>query len=313
MAILIVSEGWNPQGWADMFRRFAPDREIRIWPDTGDRNGIEYAVLWMHPPGSLTGLPNLKALFSLGAGVDHIMRYPDLPNVPVIRVANSDLTNRMSEYVLLHVLLHHRQMLDYGRLQARGRWHHLDQPAACDVRVGVMGLGALGGDAAAKLLMMGFQVAGWSRTPKTVVGVDTFSGNEGLQTFLGRTDILVCLLPLTPETRGLIGASIFKSLARDGVLGGPVFINAARGSIHVESDIVACLNDGTLKAASLDVFEAEPLPADSPLWSHPNVVITPHAAADSEPEPTVRHILRQIDKMEVGHPVGGMVDRSRGY
>jgi len=229
-------------------------------------------------------------------------------------VVDEDLTNRMSEYVVLHCLMHLRQQRLYDRLQAERRWwDDRHQPAARDVRVGIMGLGVLGQDAATKLRVMGFDVAGWSRSPRSVEGVATFSGSEGLDAFLARTDILVCLLPLTDDTRGILNASLLGRLARDGRLGGPVLINAGRGGLQVEADILRALDEGTLKAAILDVFEREPLDPASPLWTHGGVTVTPHNAAMSAPDAVGAAVAEGISRMESGLPLRHRVDRSRGY
>jgi glyoxylate/hydroxypyruvate reductase A len=252
-------------------------------------------------------------IFSLGAGVDHLMRYPDLPEVPIVRVAQEDLTDRMSEYVVLQSLMHLRDQRRYDTQQRDRVWSSdAFAPKASDVRVGMLGFGVLGQDAARKLRAMGFDVAGWSRTRKEVEGFRVYAGDE-LDAFLARTDILVCLLPLTPDTHGILNAELFAKLARDGRLGGPVLINAGRGGLQVETDILASLDDGTLRAATLDVFETEPLPADSPLWSHPRVTVTPHNAAVSEPEATARYIVDQIRRFERGEPLQNVVDPARGY
>jgi glyoxylate/hydroxypyruvate reductase A len=176
-----------------------------------------------------------------------------------------------------------------------------------------MGLGVLGLDAARKLAAMGFDVAGWSRGPKTVDGLLAFAGAEGLDAFLARTDILVCLLPLTDETRGILDASFLRRLARDGRLGGPILVNAGRGGLQVEADILRCLEDGSLRAATLDVFEREPLPEDSPLWTHPAVTVTPHNASMSAPDAVGLQVAQGIRDMEAGLPLRHRVDRSRGY
>ena len=202
-----------------------------------------------------------------------------------MRVVDEDLTNRMSEYVVLHCLMHLRAQRRHDEQQRRKIWFDdRFQPGAHEVRVGIMGLGVLGQDAARKLRAIGFDVAGWSRSPREIEGMPTFSGEAGLAPFLARTDILVCLLPLTQATRGILGRALFERLARDGRLGGPILVNAGRGGLQVEADILAALDDGTLKAATLDVFEMEPLPPESPLWSHPAVTVTPHNAAMSNPE-----------------------------
>lgn len=311
---LLVALTWDPKPWVDRFSKVLPDRDIVVLGQDFDKARVEYVATWGPKPGSLSGLPNLRALFSLGAGVDHLMGYPDLPDVPIVRVAQDDLTHRMSEYVVMHCLMHLRDQHRFEADQRAKRWMpEIAPPAAGDVRVGIMGFGVLGQDAAHKLKAMGFDVAGWSRTQKTVAGFETYAGEDGLSAFLARTDILVSLIPLTPDTRGILNRSLFEKLARDGKLGGPILINAGRGKLQVEADILACLDDNTLRAATLDVFEVEPLPQDSPLWTHPRVTISPHNAATSEPEATARYIADQIRRHEAGHPFENLVDRTRGY
>jgi glyoxylate/hydroxypyruvate reductase len=230
-----------------------------------------------------------------------------------VRFVDPDLTGRMVEYVALHVLYHHRRMCEFRELQARKVWKYVPEPAAHEVRVGVMGLGVLGTDAARKLKVMGFDVAGWSRSRKDVEGIETFSGEDGLDTFLKHTDILVSLLPLTDETRGLLDKRLFAKLARDGRLGGPILVNAGRGGLQVEADILASLDDGTLKAATLDVFETEPLPAESRLWMHPAVTVTPHNAAASEANAISAYVADQIRRFEAGEPLANVIRRELGY
>jgi glyoxylate/hydroxypyruvate reductase A len=314
MAIAFVIHGWRAELWKSAMGKLSPKRDLRLYPDgLGERTDIRYALAWKPTPGVLATFPNLRVVFSLGAGVDHILRDPSLPEIPVVRVADPDLTMRMSEYVVQHVLMHHRQQRRLDALQAEAAWDQLVQWPASAVRVGVMGLGVLGADAACKLKMMGFQVAGWSRSRKEVDGVACYAGDAELGPFLARTDILVSLLPLTSATRGLIDRKLIGQLAKDGPLGGPVVINAGRGEQQVESDIIAALAAGELAAATLDVFETEPLPSDSPLWRHPKVTVTPHMAADSDPETICRYVLGQIDRIERGLPPENIVDRARGY
>jgi glyoxylate/hydroxypyruvate reductase A len=273
-----------------------------------------YAAAWKQPPGSLAALPGLKVIFSLGAGIDHLARDPELPDRPIVRVVDPDLTARMSEYVVLHCLAHLRGTRYYEAQQRARNWDDArDEPAASDVRVGIMGLGVLGADAARKLAIMGFQVAGWSRTPKRLDDVSSFAGEAELGGFLARTDILVSLLPLTKDTRGLLDRRIFAGLARDGRIGGPVFINAGRGGTQNEADILACLDDGTLAAVTLDVFETEPLPQDSPFWTHPRVTLTPHNAATSDPDAVAAFVAAQIRRFEAGEPIRNTVDLRAGY
>jgi len=311
---LLVAVTWQTQPWVERFKRLLPDRDIVVLGEDFDRSAVRYVATWGPKPGSLSGLPNLEALFSLGAGVDHLMSYPDLPDVPIVRVAQDDLTHRMSEYMVLHCLMYLRDQRRFDEDQKAKRWKpDRAPPIAGEVRVGIMGFGVLGQDSARKLKVMGFEVAGWSRTPKDVEGFQVHAGEEGLTPFLNRTDILIALMPLTPDTQGMLNRSLFEKLARDGRLGGPILINAGRGKLQVEADILACLDDGTLRAATLDVFETEPLPEDSPLWTHPRVTVTPHNSATSEPEATARYIAQQIRRHEAGEPFENVVDKQRGY
>jgi glyoxylate/hydroxypyruvate reductase len=311
---LLVALTWNPKPWVERFKVHLPGRDIAVLDEDFNRSSVRYVATWGPKPGSLSGLPALEAIFSLGAGVDHLMGYPNLPDVPIVRVSQDDLTHRMSEYVVMHCLMHLRDQRLYDAAQRAKRWEpDRSPPIASEVRVGIMGFGVLGQDAARKLKVMGFDVAGWSRSPKEIDGHRVFSGPDGLADFLARTDILVSLLPLTPDTRGILNRRLFEKLAGDGRLGGPILINVGRGGSQVETDILACLDDGTLKAATLDVFEIEPLPQDSPLWAHPRITITPHNSAVSDPEMTARYIAGQILRHEAGEAFQNVVDRKRGY
>lgn len=314
MTFLIAMGSGDPDPWVRQFAELLPDHQIAKLGDAVDMASVEYAMTWYHPVGSLARFPNLKAIFSMGAGVDHMFRDPDLPSVPMARVVDPDLTNRMSEYIVLHALSIMRQARRY-REQQQGRiWLDDDwQPAASDVRIGVMGMGVLGLDAARKLKIMGFQVAGWSKTPKRLDGIETFTDHEDVQAFLARTDILVSLLPLTDETRGLINMRLLKGLARDGRVPAPSLINAGRGGLQIETDILACLDDGTLYEAVLDVFQTEPLPDASALWKHPRVTITPHNASVSDPLAVGRAIAEQVRRVERGEPLINTVSKARGY
>jgi glyoxylate/hydroxypyruvate reductase len=314
MTILVAINDWDPLPWLARMRELLPGREI-VTPETiGDRAAIRYALSWRHSAGALAALPNLEAIFSLGAGVDHVFRDPHLPAVPIVRVVDAALRDRMSEWVVLHALIHLRHQRMYDWQQDQQIWEEdVDQPAACEVRVGVMGLGVLGEDAARKLATIGFEVAGWSRGPRDIPGIACFHGAAGLDAMLARTDILVALLPLTPETREILNASLFGKLAPDGRLGGSILLNAGRGGLQSEADILSALDSGVLKAASLDVFEIEPLPRDSPLWRHPRVTISPHNAAISTPAAITRYIADQILAYERGEKLRNIVDRARGY
>jgi glyoxylate/hydroxypyruvate reductase len=214
---------------------------------------------------------------------------------------------------VLHVLMHHRQEPYLRACQREKRWEPRSQWAANAISVGVMGLGTLGADAADALRRVGFRVSGWSRNPRQIDGIDCYHGKAQLDTFLQRTDILVCLLPLTPDTRHILNRELFARLNRHSPIGAPVLINAGRGGLQNEVDILQCLDDGTLGAASLDVFADEPLPPDSRFWTHPNVVLTPHNAADTDPDEISKYVARQIDRFEASGALENVVDPARGY
>src|SRR6266404_79172 len=232
-AILLAITGLDPQPWEERLRALAPRRDIRLWPQRlGDPADVAYACTWNAPRGLFARLPRLEAIFSLGAGVDHILADPDLPDVPVVRIVDPDLTMRMTEYVVLHVLAYHRRQRLYD-IQRRERvWHEHAQSPASAVAVGVMGLGALGAAAAAALVNLGFRVAGWSRTPKTLAGIECFHGETGLEAFLRRTEILVCLLPATPATQGILDLKLLRKLKRDGAAGGKPAVAASQNHRH---------------------------------------------------------------------------------
>jgi len=312
--ILLAIIGWDPKGWEGRFRALAPQHGIHAWPDAvGDPAKIDYACVWSPPQGLLAGYPKLKAIFSLGAGADDLLTDPKLPDVPVVRIVDSDLTMRMTEYVVLHVLMHHRRQRLYDTQQRERLWREHAQPAASEVAVGIMGMGALGSSAAWVLHRLGFKMAGWSRTPKTVPGIETFHGPDGLEPFLRRTEILVCLLPATTETRGILNLDTFRKLRRSGGLGGAYLINAGRGTLQVDADILAALEENSLAGATLDVFPAEPLSVASPLWDHPKVTVTPHNAAQAVPQALIMNVLRQIDRVEFGIDLENVVNRNVGY
>jgi len=222
---------------------------------------------------------------------------------------------RMSEYVVWQVLDHHRQGPAYREQQRRGVWREdRDQPAAGDVCVGIMGLGQLGTDAAVKLSALGFRVSGWSRRAKDVPsGIHAHFGRDGLDAFLAEADIIVCLLPLTPETTDILAAPVFGKLKKGGPFGAPILINAGRGMLQNEADILVALERGAISAVTLDVFRTEPLPADSPLWRHPRVTVTPHAAATSSPPHLIPPIIEQMRDYEAGKPLRNVVDRMTQY
>jgi glyoxylate/hydroxypyruvate reductase len=313
-AFLIVTPTWDAETWGKALNKVAPKLDIRLWPNVGNVEDITYAAAWLPPPDELKRFPNLKVIFSLGAGVDAILGDPTLPKgIPIVRVNDDDLTKRMSEYVVQHVLMHHRQQRRIDENQRNKIWDPFPQHAASAMTVGIMGMGVLGGDAAQKLRMIGFNVVGWSRSAKHIGGVKSFAGAAEFDAFLGQTDILVSLLPATADTDGIINRALIIKLSRRGPFGAPILINAGRGRAQVEDDILACLDSGELYAATLDVFRKEPLPAASRLWSHPRVTLTPHMAADSDPETICRYVYAQIERFERGEALVNVVDRLKGY
>lgn len=299
--------------WAASFRKALAPYPVVLRGDDFDPADVRYIFVWKPKADAFEGLTGLEAILSLGAGVDALMQHPSLPDLPVVRFVDEDLSQRMSDYVVAHVTMHHRQYTRFQRDQKARNWTQFYPPAAGETTVGIMGMGVLGQDAVRRLKPLGFSLRSWSRTPKHVEGVECFAGDEGFEPFLTGTDILVNLLPLTPDTAGILNTETFSKLRRGSLEGGPVIINAARGGHQRESDIVAALKDGTLGAASLDVFEVEPLPKDSPLWEIENCYITPHIAAISNEKSGVRYFSRIIEDHHAGKPLINVVDRARGY
>jgi glyoxylate/hydroxypyruvate reductase A len=300
--------------WAQKFRAALGDYPVVRRGDSFDPADVRYIFVWKPAADAFDGLSGLNAVFSLGAGVDALLRHPQLPQgVPLVRFVDTGLSQRMSDYVVAQVTMHHRLYTRYAADKQARRWNQLYPPSAEETTVGIMGLGVLGEDAVRRLLPLGFTLRGWSRSPKALQRIELFTGAEELDAFLSGTDILVNLLPLTPETLGILNYETFKKLRRGKLDGGPVIVNAARGGHQKEADIVKALGDGTLGAASLDVFEVEPLPAASPLWDIPNCYITPHIAAISDPDSGVKYFTRMLADHEAGRPLENVVDRAKGY
>ena len=309
MALLFRSSVDSEARWKPQLGRLMPELEVRVWPEVGDPADIDYALVWRPEPGLLASLPNLKLILSLGAGVDHILCDPLLPHdLPIVRLVDPYMTDAMSEYVVLQVLRLHRQDLDYRAQQEAAVWRELAQKNAAERCVGILGAGALGQDAARKLKRLGFDVALWSRSERAFEGLASYAGAAGLTALLGRSEILVCLLPLTPETEGILNTSTFTLLPK-----GAALINAARGGHLVEEDLLGALASGRLSAAALDVFREEPLPADHPFWRHPRIIVTPHTAAATHPQTAAPIILDNIRRCEENRPLLNRIDPAQGY
>jgi len=310
MAILLSTKAHTMQDWKAALLAVDPSLEIRMFPDAGDPTEIEAAVVWTaHDMMELRRYPNLKLIVSMGAGVDHLLRPPGPPpGIPIARLKDVLLTSAMAEWVLLNVLRFHRQDPEYRVLQQRKEWLELSAPSTAERRIGILGIGELGSASARVLTSLGFPVMGWSRSAKALPGVQTFHGADGLMAMAAQSDILICLLPLTPQTRGVLNAKLLSALPR-----GAYVINGARGGHMVAADMLAALDSGHIAGAALDVFEPEPLPLESPFWSHPKVFLTPHAASITIPSSVAPQVVENIHNMRASRPLINLVDFSLGY
>lgn len=294
--------------WAEIFRDEAPEIEFRLWPEIGDGADVHYLVAWEPPVDLATRLPNLRLLLSTGAGVDQF-DFAALPSgLPVVRMVEPGIVNGMVEYVTHAVLDLHRDMPAYRRAQQQREWRVIQVRPASERRIGVLGLGSLGQSVLDKLGSFGFDCAGWSRSRHEVPGVACHAGARELEGFLARSEILVCLLPLTDETRGLLNSALFAMLPN-----GASLVHVGRGPQLVAADLLRALDEGHLAEAVLDVTDPEPLPRDHALWSHPRVRVTPHIASMTQPQTAARVAIDNLRRFARGEPLVGLVDRQRGY
>ncbi|TVQ36504.1 MAG: glyoxylate/hydroxypyruvate reductase A [Spirochaetaceae bacterium] len=303
---LLLHTTEQPEQWVAALQKELPQARIHR---ASDAPQCDYALVWQPPAGLFGGQPALKAVFSLGAGVDSLLTSDELPEaVPVVRVEDSGMASQMAEYALYAVLDAFREFRCYARQQRSHQWSARPPRERADFAVGVLGLGVLGSYTAQAIGALGFPVYGWSRTPRRVTGVTCLHGSSGLAEVLASARVLVVLLPLTVQTRGLLDA---RRLAR--LPHGAVLVNLARGALVAEADLLRALNEGRLAHAFLDVFSTEPLPPGHPFWDHPGITVTPHVAAQTTVAPAARQIAEKIAKLERGEPVTGVVDRRRGY
>jgi len=303
--VLFACFGVRAEPWLAALSVAAPDFELRAWPDAGDYDEIDYVVVWAQPDGFLRQFPNLRAVLCIGAGVDRILADIDLPDVPIARMRDEGLTQGMVEFVLARVLHYHRLMPAYEAQQRQGVWRQLAAPLARDRTVGVLGLGQLGAACATNLAANGFRVRGWSRARKALPGVQSFDGP--LEAFLAPCEVVVCLLPLTPATRGILNAETLSHLS------GASLINVGRGAHLVEADLIPALDAGHLVNATLDVFAVEPLPAGHPFWSDARITVVPHASALTPPGTAGPTIVANIRRHLAGQDLEDLVDRAAGY
>jgi glyoxylate/hydroxypyruvate reductase A len=308
--LLAVPVSWAGL-WTTPLADMAPDLNVVVHGrDPYDPKTIDYALGFRPEPGLLGSLPNLRAVFSLGAGVDGFLADPNYPkNVPLVRFVDHQLSREMAQYCVMHALIHHRQQRLFDGFQRQKVWRQSIPPRRTeDTRIGILGIGEIGTMVAERLREHDFQMAGWSRTRKTIGGVESYAGHDEMEKFLNRSDILICLLPLTPETRHILNANAFAQLPKDAFV-----INVARGGHLVENDLIAAIDSGHLSGATLDVFETEPLPDTSPLWVHPKITVTPHVAAISDPRVMARNAVEGIARHKAGKPLENVVDLTRGY
>lgn len=308
MVLLFHSEVDDPSEWSAELKKLLPSLEVRVYPEIGEAADIDIALVWKLPSGVLKSLPNLRLMISLGAGTDHLLSQPDLPDVPIVRLVDAHMSAAMTEYVLLQVLRFHRDDPLYQEQQRNVEWGAYLPTIGPQRRVGIMGLGTLGTVAAETLRVTGFRVSGWSRRPKEVDEIECYAGDSELDAFLERTDILVCLLALVPATSGILNGRTFAKLPR-----GSYVINCARGEHLVEEDLLAALDSGHIAGAALDVFRVEPLPGDHPFWRHPKVFVTPHAATCTNANSAARYVADIIRRHYEGRPLLNLVDCDQGY
>ncbi|WP_413733595.1 2-hydroxyacid dehydrogenase [Sodalis sp. RH21] len=308
MHIVYKSEPGRGLIWQRWLAQHAPDIQLHIWPDTGESEQVEVLVAWQPPENIAAIFPRLKVLFSVGAGADRfdLSTLPD--NLPVVRMIEPGLTQGMVEYITFAVMGLHRDMPRYFQQQRDQLWLAHNAIPASQRRVGVMGLGELGQAALKQLVAMGFDCAGWSRTPRELAGVRCWHGEARLADFLAHSDILVCLLPLTSATKGLLNGELFRQLPY-----GAGLVQAGRGPQLNHNDLLAALESGHLRAAIIDVTDPEPLPEGHPFWSHPAIWLTPHIASQTQNESAIAALLANLRRYQRGEPMPGLIDRSRGY
>ena len=309
MAILYADDPADAAAWAAAIRAVAPELQLRFWPDSGSASDIDFAIVGGRSPGDLRAFPNLKAIQSTWAGVNHLLADTNLPlDRPLARMVDQGLTVSMTEFVVLHVLDSAREGPRLRAAQRARQWLDLDPVSPRTITVAILGLGTLGADAGMRLAGLGFDVRGWSRSRKEIAGIHSFAGTEGLRECLAGAHIMVCLLPLTEDTRGILNVATFAPLAR-----GAVLIHAARGAHLVEADLLTALESGQLSRAILDVFATEPLPPDHPFWKHPQVTVTPHVAAITRPGTGAADIVENYRRAQAGKALINQVDRGKGY
>jgi glyoxylate/hydroxypyruvate reductase len=309
LAILFYCPWDNADQWLAALRAALPDDEIRVWPNVGEPEEIDFAFVWQIPHGVLATFPNLLAISSLGAGVDALLADPDLPRtIPITRLVDPLMAGRMAEYVAATVLHYHLGLDAYGEQQAREHWQRHPAADARDRTVALLGLGQMGQRCAQYLAALGFNLLGWSRSARDIDGVQCSHGPDGLAPVLQAADIVVVLLPLTDQTANLMDKAAFDAMPP-----GSYLINCARGEIVAEDDLIAALDSGHLAGATLDAFRSEPLASGHPLWRHPKVRVTPHIASLSAIATAAPILAEQVRRARSGAPLRDLADTGGGY
>ena len=308
MTVMFHSTLDDPAEWVPRLQALLPDEDIRIWPDIGDPASVEVAVVWIPPEEGLVSFTGLKAVQSLGAGINQLGMHAFPPGVRVGRLVDSGLTGMMTEYALLAALRYARNIDVHERAQRASTWDYVMPVGVRAFTVGVMGLGVIGAATALRLAANGFPVRGWARSAKTLDGVECFSGTAGLAEFLGGTRVLINLLPLTAQTENILDAKLFAMLPK-----GAYVVNIGRGAHLVDADLLAALDSGHLAGATLDVFRPEPLPPEHPFWQHPLILMTPHVAGTGDPDSAAQVVAENIRRAKQGEALLNEVDRARGY
>lgn len=309
MTISIICTDKDPKPWVAALHACDPTLEIQVWPDENEKADVEFALCWKHPEGLLCEYPNLRCVSSMGAGIDHLLGDAFFPkHLPVVRLVDPHLAQDMFEYICTAIMYYFREFDLYRAQQRQSCWQQLPPRSMAETTVGFMGLGKLGGYSAERLSNMGFNVIGWSRSQKSIAGVKAYAGEKQLDDFLSRTEILICLLPLTDQTRGILNVELFARLPK-----GSCVVNVARGENLVEDDLIRALDAGQLRGACLDVFKEEPLPEDHPFWKHKKILMTPHCSSITDPRSVAPQIVQNYRLMRDGMPLLNQVDMLRGY
>lgn len=306
--ILLNNHGYDNETWRVELEKKFPHLAVRLFGEPVSEQEVVYAMVWNHPPGDLKRYPNLRAVFSLGAGAEHFAADNNLPDVPIVLLADPAVARDMAAHTLYWVMTFHRRYHDYQKQQAQRQWGRKSVRPAGEFRVGVVGLGRIGSEVARRISGFGYSVSGWDRAQRSIDGVECHTGSSELPQFLAQNDVVINCLLLSPETRHMLNREKF-ALMKDGAY----FINISRGAVVLENDLIEALDSGKLAGAALDVFESEPLPVCHPFWSHPQVFVTPHMSGATYASSAVNVIAENVSKLEGGQPVNPVFDRQAGF